>query len=81
MLTNGDMANPEDPVGMQGDTIWVHDTNIYREMNQEDVGPTMDLTAVQTPTTPSDGCSERSRGRDVSVIVTPTMDTESEGHA
>ena len=55
MLTDGDVANPDDPVGRHGDVIWALDTKMNREADQEDEEPLMDLTRLCTPTTPSDG--------------------------
>ena len=55
VFINGNVANPEDPVGMCGDTVWVVDTTPSDEEYYEDENPLIDLTELRTPRTPSDG--------------------------
>ena len=55
VFINGNVAFPEDPVGMCGDTVWVVDTKPSNEEYYEDETPLIDLTELRTPTTPSDG--------------------------
>ena len=55
VFINGTVANPEDPVGMCGDTVWVVDTTPSYEEYYEDEKPLIDLTELRTPRTPSDG--------------------------
>ena len=58
VFINGNVAFPEDPVGMCGDTVWIVDTKPSNESSQEyfeDETPLIDLTELRTPTTPSDG--------------------------
>ena len=58
VLTNGRLANPDDPVGVHGDTITIIDTKISRGESQE--AERADLAGVKTPTTPSEDDSDRS---------------------
>ena len=57
-MTNGRLANPDDPVGVHGDNSTIIDTKIRRGENQE--AERADLAGVKTPTTPSEADSDRS---------------------
>ena len=52
------MANPEDPIGMQGDVVTVISSAITSGQGEERTIP--DLSGIATPTTPSESDSGRS---------------------
>ena len=58
VLTNGRLANPDDPVGVHGDTITIIEAKISRGESQE--AERADFAGVKTPTTPSEEDSDRS---------------------
>ena len=52
VFINGTVANPEDPVGRFGDTVWVVDTTPSNEEYYEDETPLIHRIELRTPTTP-----------------------------
>ena len=58
VFANGRIANPEDPIGMAGDTVTVLDTSVTRiDWTTRD---SQDLSGIRTPRTPSETSSEHS---------------------
>ena len=60
VFKNGCIGNPEDPIGMKGDTVTVLDTHVTQEVDE--TRGAQDLTEIQTPRTPSEASEAGSCG-------------------